>query len=309
MLSLPPQKKLGLEKPPGAVAKIFRLRGASATIAAACASSGEALLIAESLIKAGKASRILVIGVEGVMDTNKDGTMRFPVIVEMYESVKALSTSEHAHPSLASRPFDYRRDGFIPSEGAVALFLENIQDALNRGVKPLAKISTMSTNNASGDTNPDELVMHRNFELALDDAEIGIDEIDFAVPHATSTPEGDRAEKAALAALLWKRLSKVPMSAIKSMTGHMLGAAGAMGALISVLAIRDGYIPPTLNFDHTEDMEITPEREQLNLTEKEVNVPLYLPRRALQRKVRKVVSNSFGFAGHNAVTIISDLAA
>lgn len=301
-------KRFGLEKTPGSVAKTFNLRGPSGLIAAACASSGEALIMAESLIKAGKASAILVIGTEGVLDLKPDGSMKFPVIVESYESMAALSTHIYDHPSKASRPFDYRRDGFLASEGAIGLVLEDVQHAYKRGVKPLATITTMSTNNASGDTNPDELVMYENFRLALKAAGIEETEIDLVIPHATSTSLGDISEKGALTKLFRDRIGQIPMDAIKSMTGHMLGGAGAMGILIAVKAITKGYIPPTLNFSYTEEI---PEslRKKLGLSEKQANTQLWLPQTALQRRVTHVLNNSFGFAGHNAVSIVSSLTA
>lgn len=294
----------GLEKPPGAVAKFFGLNGHTSLVAAACASTGVALYLAERLIRSGDMDAMLVIGVEGVQDINSDGSMRYPVIVQSYESLHALSTSIYQHPSEASRPFDHRRDGFVSSEGAIGLLLENPTHARNRGVTPLAKIRTVTTNNASGDTNPEVGVMSETFRITLEASGLSLKDIDLIIPHATSTFIGDVAEKAALLAVFGEDILKIPMCAIKSLVGHLLGASGGMGLLAAVEAIRTGWIPPTINFEYTEDM---PEKliEKAGLTKNLANSQLWLPNIAKQTRVRYALSNTFGFAGHNAVTAVS----
>lgn len=296
-------KAFGLEKPPGAVAKFYGIKGHTSLVAAACASTGEALYLAESLIRSGEMNAVLVIGVDGVQDLNENGSLRYPVMVQSYEYLDALSTTRHEYPSQVSRPFDRRRDGFVPSEGALGFVLETADHARAREIKPLARIRTVTTNNASGDTDPDVEVMGDTFEMALVKAGLTPDDLDLIIPHATSTPKGDIAEKAAMTMILGRRVLEIPMCPIKSMTGHLLGASGGMGALIAVKAILTGWIPPTLNFEYTEDMP-KQLREQARLTEDLANSQLWLPNRATQRRVKNVLSNTFGFAGHNAVSII-----
>ncbi len=296
-------KALGLEKPPGAVAKFFGLNGHSSLIAAACASSGEALYLAESLIKSGKMDIMLVIGAEGTHDLNEDGSLRYPLWVELYEGLGALSTWKYSNPTQASRPFDYQRDGFVPAEGAIGLVLESKEHALDRKIKPLAKITTVTTNNASGSTEPDVVVMAATFRKALKEVGLYSKDIDLIIPHATSTPLGDISEKAAILMAFGETTRHILMCAIKSLTGHMLGASGGMGALIAVKAIQEGKTPPTLNYKGSEDMS-TDMRAAAGLTEKLANSQLWLPNKIISDYNDTILNSTFGFGGHNAVSIL-----
>jgi 3-oxoacyl-[acyl-carrier-protein] synthase II len=198
----------------------------------------------------------------------------------------ALATGYNDHPEAASRPFDVKRNGFVMSEGAGILGLEELEHALARNAKIYAEIVGFGmTGDAHHITDPHVEGAKRCIDLALADAGISPEAIDHVNPHATATPVGDRNEAQALKQIFGEKAESLLVSGTKSMTGHLLGAAGAVEAIFSVLAIRDSMAPPTINLE-----EVDPECQGLN----------YVRHQARPADIRYALSNSFGFGGTNA---------
>ncbi|EWM11119.1 beta-ketoacyl-ACP synthase II [Kutzneria sp. 744] len=205
-------------------------------------------------------------------------------------NARALST-RNDDPTRASRPFDAARDGFVMSSGAGVLVLEELEHALRRGVPILAEVSGYgSTSDAYHLTapHPEAIGARKAMRLALEDAGVDSSDVDYINAHGTSTPIGDEREVYAIRSVLGARASAVPVSSTKSMTGHMLGAGGAVEAIVCALAMRDSVVPPTVNLDDPLDAEMN-----------------FVPNVAQEHEVRVAVSNSFGFGGHNAVLVLS----
>jgi 3-oxoacyl-[acyl-carrier-protein] synthase II len=267
----------------GHISMRFGLRGPNFTTVSACASSTNALIDAFNYIRMGKANAIVSGGSEAAINESGIGG---------FNACQAMST-RNDDPATASRPYDKDRDGFVLGEGGVAIVLEELEHALARGAKIYAEIigGGMSAD-AHHITAPHPeglgatLVMTR----ALKDAGIGPDQIDYINTHGTSTPLGDTAELKAIKNVFGEFAYKMNISSTKSMTGHLLGAAGAIEAMATILAIKNGIIPPTINVLNL-DPEIDP---KLNLT----------PNKAQKREVRAAISNTFGFGGHNAAVVI-----
>ncbi len=267
----------------GHISMRFGFRGPNFTTVSACASSTNALIDAFNYIRLGKANAIVTGGSEAAVNESGIGG---------FNACQAMST-RNEEPTSASRPYDKDRDGFVLGEGAGALVLEELDHALARGAKIYAEIigGGMSAD-AHHITAPHPeglgatLVMRR----ALKDAGIDASEVDYVNTHGTSTPLGDTAELKAIINVFGDQAFKLNISATKSMTGHLLGAAGAIEAMAAVLAIREGIIPPTINH-HTADPEIDP---RLNLTLNTLQ----------KRNVDVAISNTFGFGGHNAAVVI-----
>jgi len=203
----------------------------------------------------------------------------------------ALST-RNDDPQRASRPFDFYRDGFVMGEGAAVLVLEELEFAKRRGATILAEISGYGqTNDAYHVSAPAEngygavLCMRQ----ALQNANLSVNQIDYINAHGTSTPLNDKSETAAIKTVFGKKAYQVPISSTKSMTGHLLGASGALEAVICVLVLEHQFIPPTINYE-------TPDPE-CDLD--------YVPNQGRAATVRHILSNSFGFGGHNASIILS----
>ena len=204
--------------------------------------------------------------------------------------MRALSTRNDA-PEAASRPFDRGRDGFVIGEGAAVLVLETLESADARGSEPLAElVGYGATADASHITlpAPGGIGAVRAARRALDKAGLPADAVDHVNAHATSTPEGDKAELQAIRTIFGDHVPRVAITANKSMLGHTLGAAGAIEAMATVQAIRTGCVPPTINLD-----EPDPAAEGLDLA----------PDRAVQREVTVAISNSFGFGGQNTALV------
>jgi 3-oxoacyl-[acyl-carrier-protein] synthase II len=206
-------------------------------------------------------------------------------------SIGALS-ARNDEPELASRPFDKNRDGFVMGEGSGILVLESLEHAQERGARILAELSGYGTSDdAYHISAPAEggegaaLCM----QLALENASLTVDDIDYINAHGTSTTLNDRGETAAIKTVFGERAYQVPVSSTKSMTGHLLGASGALEAVFCTKALNDGILPPTINYE-------TPDPE-CDLD--------YIPNKARKVSVKHVLSNSFGFGGHNATLIIS----
>ncbi|MGD9557653.1 MAG: beta-ketoacyl-ACP synthase II [Mangrovibacterium sp.] len=266
----------------GLIAIRYGFNGPNFTTVSACASSTHAMIEAMNLIRLGKADLFITGGSEAAI--NEAGLCGF-------NSMRALST-RNDDPKTASRPFDKDRDGFVMGEGAGALIFEEYEHAVARGAKIYAEIvgGGMSAD-AFHMTAPDpegkgaSLVM----KWAIEDAGIKPEDIDYINVHGTSTPLGDIAEPKAIKSYFGDHAYKLSISSTKSMTGHLLGAAGAVEGIASILALQHGIIPPTINH-FTDDPEID---NKLDFT---FNT-------AKKRDIRYALSNTFGFGGHNATVI------
>ncbi len=260
--------------------------GPNYTTVSACASSNTAMMDAFNTIRLGKAKIIITGGSEAPISEGAYGG---------YCALKAMS-ARNDDPQHASRPFDIERDGFVMGEGSGALVLEDYEHAKARGAKIYAEVvGSASTGDAyhMTATHPEGLGAIHAMKLALKEAGLSIGDVDYINPHATSTHVGDLSETKAISSLTGTEKTKLHISATKSMTGHLLGAAGAVEGIICLLAIRDGVVPPTINTENI-DPEIP---QNLNIVLKE----------ALQKKVNVAMSNTFGFGGHNGIVVFKRL--
>ena len=264
----------------------YGFRGPNFTTVSACASASHAMIEAFNLIRLGKADIMVTGGSEA--GVNEAGIAGF-------NSMRAIST-RNDDPKTASRPFDLDRDGFVMGEGAAAFILEEYESAIKRGATIYAE---MAGGGMSADayhmTAPDPEGRGANLVMkwAIEDAGMKPEDIDYINVHGTSTPLGDIAEPKAIIKTFGEHAFKVAISATKSMTGHLLGAAGAIEGLACILAMNNGIIPPTINH-FTDDPEID---SRLDLT---FNV-------AKERVVNVAMSNTFGFGGHNATLVFKKL--
>ena len=260
-------------------------RGPNFGTVSACASSNNALIDAFNYIRLGMADAIVTGGAEAAI---------YPAGVGGFNAMKALST-RNDNPAGASRPFSGSRDGFVMGEGAAALVLEELEHAKARGAHIYAEVVG---GGMSADayhitaTHPEGLGAILVMENALKDAGMKPEDIDYINTHGTSTPVGDIGEVKAIKQVFGEHAYKLNISSTKSLTGHLLGAAGAMEAIFSIKAITDGIIPPTINHEEGDnDPEID---YNLNFTFN----------KAQKREVNAVLSNTFGFGGHNACVIL-----
>ena len=256
----------------------FGFKGPSQTVISACASSNDAIGIALRLIRYGDADVILTGGSEASIT---------PLTIAGFGNMKALSQNCN-NPTKASRPFDANRDGFVLSEGAGMIVIESEQHALDRGAPILAELAGYgSTDDAFHITQPapEGEGAYRAMQGALNDSGLKPKDIDYINAHGTSTPFNDKNESKAISNLFKDNLNELKVSSTKSMTGHLLGAAGGIEAIATVKAILDGIVPPTINYD-TPDPDCT-----LN----------YTPNQAVETEINSALSNTFGFGGHNAV--------
>ncbi|MBQ3742967.1 MAG: beta-ketoacyl-ACP synthase II [Bacteroidales bacterium] len=263
----------------GHIAIRYGFRGPNFGVSSACATSAHAILTAASQIQLGRADIMISGGTEAPISIPGIGG---------FNSAHALSTNNEEYRT-ASRPFDATRDGFVMGEGAAILVVEEYGHALRRGAPIYAEIAGFGmTCDAWHITAPreDGESAAEAMELALAEAGLTPADVDYINAHGTSTQQGDLAELRAIKTVFGDEAYKVNISSTKSMTGHMMGAAGAAEALACIHAIRDGVIPPTINFQH-EDPQID-YRLNLTLCEKQ------------ERRVRVAVSNNFGFGGQNA---------
>jgi 3-oxoacyl-[acyl-carrier-protein] synthase II len=261
----------------------FGFNGPNFTCVSACASSTNACIDAFNYIRLGKANAIVTGGSEAAICEAGIGG---------FNACQAMSTRNDT-PEIASRPYDKDRDGFVLGEGAGAIVLEELEHALARGANIYAEIVG---GGLSADAHhitaphPEGLGAALVMKSALEDAEMQPEEIDYINTHGTSTPLGDTAELKAIMRIFGEQAFKMNISATKSMTGHLLGAAGAIEAMATILAVKNNIIPPTINH-FTDDPEIDP---RFNLTFG----------KAQQREVRAAISNTFGFGGHNAAVVV-----
>ena len=268
----------------GHISIMYGFHGPNYVTTSACASSTHALADAFNLIRLGKADVMVSGGAEAAI---------FPCGVGGFTAMKALSTRNDS-PATASRPFSASRDGFVMAEGAGCLILEELEHAKARGAKIYAE---MVGEGMSADahhitaSHPEGLGAKLVMQNALEDAGMKPEEIDYINVHGTSTHVGDISEAKAIKDVFGEHAYELNISSTKSMTGHLLGAAGAVEALVSVLAVKNDIVPPTINHEEgDEDEEID---YRLNFTFN----------KAQQRTVRAALSNTFGFGGHNACVI------
>lgn len=273
----------------GQISIKYGFHGPNYITSSACASSTNALADAFNLIRLGKANVIVSGGSEAAI---------IPCGVGGFNAMHALST-RNDDPEHASRPFSASRDGFIIGEGAACLILEELEHAKARGAKIYAE---MAGAGMSADahhitaSHPEGLGAKLVMLNALEDAELKPEDIDYINVHGTSTPVGDISEVKAIQAVFGEHAYELNISSTKSMTGHLLGAAGALEAMVSVLAVQNDVVPPTINHEEgDEDPEID---YKLNFTFN----------KAQQRTVRAALSNTFGFGGHNACVIFKKYA-
>jgi 3-oxoacyl-[acyl-carrier-protein] synthase II len=254
------------------------LKGPNQTITSACASANDAIGLAMRLILAGDADIMITGGTEASVT---------PLTIAGFANMRALSQSCE-YPKRASRPFDKNRDGFVLGEGAGIIVIERESHALSRKANILAELAGYgSTDDAFHVTQPSEggLGGMKAMERALSDASLNTNEIDYINAHGTSTPFNDKNESRAITKLFLNNIDTLKVSSTKSMTGHLLGATGAIEAIASVKAINNSILPPTINYD-TPDPECALD---------------FVPNYAQDLKINAVLSNNFGFGGHNSV--------
>jgi len=267
----------------GMISIKYGFRGVNYATVSACATSTHAMMNAFDYIRMGRADIIVSGGAEATVTATGVGG---------FNAMKALST-RNDDPKTASRPFDVERDGFVMGEGAGILILEELEHARKRGATIYAEIvGAGATADAHHITapHPDGLGARNVILEALRDAKMNPEEIDYVNVHGTSTPLGDKAEIKAIQQVFGDHAYNMNISSTKSMTGHLLGAAGAVEAIASILAIKHNFIPPTINH-FTDDPEID---GKLNLTFN----------KAQDREVNVALSNTFGFGGHNSTVIL-----
>jgi len=269
----------------GQVSLLLDFRGPNMSVASACATSGHSLGEAAAAIARGDAEVMIAGGAEAAIT---------PLVLGAFAQMRALST-RNDDPQKASRPYDAARDGFVLSEGGVVFVLEEYDHAVRRGARIYAELRGYG---ASADAYhlsslaPDAEGSQRSMRAALASAGMAPGEIDYVSAHATSTPGGDGEEAAAIAAVFAGNKDRLSVSGVKSMTGHLLGGAGAMGAFAAVLAIRDGVVPPTINLE-TPDPAVA--ALGLDVT----------PNTAVKKTVRGALANCFGFGGTNCSLVFA----
>jgi 3-oxoacyl-[acyl-carrier-protein] synthase II len=256
-------------------------RGPNYATVSACASSNHAIGDALTIIRRGDADVMIAGGAEA-------GIGEIPIAA--FSAMRALSTRRNDEPARACRPFDAERDGFVMADGSGILVLESLEHARSRGATIHAEVvGYAATDDASHITlpAPGGRGAVGSMRRALEDAGLETTDVDYINAHGTSTPANDKVETAAIKTVFGERAYEVPVSSTKSMTGHMLGAGGGVEAIASILAMRDGCLPPTINLEHPDP--------ECDLD--------YVPNEARGADVAVAMSNSFGFGGHNATVI------
>ncbi len=265
----------------GRGAMLFQARGPNSAVATACATSAHAIGDASEIIRRGDAEIMIAGGSEAAVS---------PLALGGFCAMRALSR-RNDDPPAASRPFDRDRDGFVMAEGAGIVILEDFEHARRRGANIHGEIIGYGMSADAYHVTqpcPDGDGMARAMEAALRDAELSADDIDYVNTHGTATPTGDLAETRALKRVFGAGAERVPCSSTKSVTGHLLGAAGAVEAIACLRAIADQVVPPTINLDNPDP--------ECDLD--------YVPNEARESSVHTAMTNSFGFGGHNATLIV-----
>jgi 3-oxoacyl-[acyl-carrier-protein] synthase II len=268
----------------GLISMEFGLKGPNLCIVTACATSANAIGESWRMIKFGDADIFLAGGSEAAI---------VEIGVAGFSAMKALSR-RNDEPERASRPFDRDRDGFVMSEGAGVVVVEEFEHAKARGAKIYCEIAGYGLSADAYHMTappPDGEGAARAMQMALHRAQIAPEDVDYINAHATSTDIGDVCETRAIRTVFGEHAHKVSISATKSMTGHLLGGAGAVEMAVCALSIRDGIIPPTINLEHPD--------EECDLN--------YTPNKAREKKVRVALNNAFGFGGHNATLVAKAL--
>jgi 3-oxoacyl-[acyl-carrier-protein] synthase II len=261
---------------PGHISIKYGARGANMTTTSACASGSHAVGEAYRMIRGGYLDAAITGGTEAPLT---------PLGVGGFAAMRALST-RNENPQAASRPFDLNRDGFVIAEGAAVLILEERENAIARGAKILAEIVGYATNSDAfhiTSPSPEGQGAAKCMRRCLEDGDLNPAEVDYINAHGTSTPPGDLAETQAIKRVFGEHAARIAVSSTKSMTGHTLGAAGAIESVYTVLAIKRGLIPPTINYETADP--------QCDLD--------YVPNTARPAKIRIALNNSFGFGGTN----------
>lgn len=270
----------------GLISMEYGFQGPNMGVVSACATANNAIGEAWRIIKFGDADAFIAGGSEAsVVNLGISG----------FDAMKALST-RNDDPTRASRPFDRERDGFVLSEGSGVLILEELEHAKARGARIYCELAGYGvTADAFHMTSPrtDGSAVARCMNLAMQHAKVNIEDVDYINAHATSTSVGDIAESKSIKMVFGEHVTsgRILVSSTKSMTGHLLGAAGAVESAACVMAIQEGIVPPTINLDN-----IDPECEGID----------YVPHKAKQKRVRVALNNSFGFGGHNASLVIKE---
>lgn len=266
----------------GHVSIMFGLKGPSCSIVTACATGTNCIGDAYRAIQYGDADVMVAGGTEAAIS---------PAPVAGFAVMKALCTDHNDDPAHASRPFDKSRSGFIMGEGAGVVIIEELEHALKRGAHIYAEIGGYGvTSDAYHITapNPDAVMAARCLELAIEDADMKPEDIDYINAHGTSTHLNDEMETRAIKKVFGEHAKNLSVSSIKSMTGHLLGAAGAVECIATALAVENDVVPPTINYE-------TPD-EGMDLD--------YVPNKCKERTVRAALSDNFGFGGHNACLLL-----
>ncbi|HEU5315945.1 MAG TPA: beta-ketoacyl-ACP synthase II [Chloroflexota bacterium] len=266
----------------GQIGLVFGPRGVGMAVASACASSHDAMGMAMAAIRLGWADAVITGGTEAAL---------VPVAIASFGNMRALTAKYNDAPQKASRPFDRDRDGFVLSEMGSTLIFEEYEHARRRGAPILAEMvgygSSMDAFHITAPA-PDGNGAARAMRAALEDAAMGPDAIDYINAHGTSTPINDPTETKAIKEVFGDRAHTLPVSSTKSMTGHSAGACGAFEAAVCISAMRDGVVPPTINYE-------TPDPD-CDLD--------YVPNQARKVAVGATLSNNFGFGGHNSCVIL-----
>jgi 3-oxoacyl-[acyl-carrier-protein] synthase II len=263
------------------VSLLANAQGPNTTITTACSAATQAIGEAFRLIRRGDADLMLAGGTDSRID---------PLMMLAYTALGALSRS-HRPPPLVSRPFEAHRDGFVMGEGAGVLMLEDAEHARRRGATIYAEVTGYGSSfDAYGITKPDPSGQGaaRSMEWALREAETDAHDVDYISAHGTSTRLNDIMETAAVKRVFGETARKLPLSSIKSMIGHLIGAAGAVSAVATALTLKDGILPPTINYEEPDpacDLD-------------------YVPNTAREVRVRTALANSFGFGGQNAALVM-----
>jgi len=261
---------------PGQISIRYGARGANFSTTSACASGSHAIGEAYRMIRAGYLEAAITGGAEAAITSLGVGG---------FVAMRALST-RNDDPTAASRPFDRERDGFVMAEGAASLILEEREGAIARGAKILAEVVGYATNADAyhiTSPSPEGLGAAKCMQRCLEDGDLDPHEVDYINAHGTSTPQGDIAETQAIKKVFGEHAARIAVSSTKSMTGHTLGAAGAIESAYTVMAILNGAIPPTINYEYPDP--------ECDLD--------YVPNRARPARIRLALKNSFGFGGTN----------
>jgi 3-oxoacyl-[acyl-carrier-protein] synthase II len=264
----------------GRISMEYGFKGPNYATISACTTSAHSIIDSVMLIQRGSADIMVTGGSEAPI---------CPMGVGGFNSMKALST-RNDNPQKASRPFEKNRDGFVMGEGGATLILEELNHATSRGAHIYGEITGFGTTADAHhitDPAPEGEGVGKAMKIAVKDSGLTLNDIDVINAHGTSTPPNDRNESSAIKNLFGERAFKIPVHSIKSMIGHLLGAAGAIEAISSLLTIRDGIIPPTINYEEAD--------EECNL--------FYVPNKAIKQEVKTVMSDNSGFGGHNTAII------